>query len=258
MEKNTKDSWKLGNKEFHSRFILGSGKYSLELIKAAVEEAGAEILTLAVRRANTESKDNILDFIPEGTTLLPNTSGARTAEEALRIAKMARALGCGDFIKIEVIRDTKYLLPDNAETVRATELLVKEGFTVLPYMYPDLNTARDLVSAGAAAVMPLAAPIGSNRGLCTKDFLQILIDEIDVPVIVDAGIGRPSEAAAVMEMGAAAVMANTAIATAGDIRQMAYAFGLAIEAGRAAWRAGLGRVRRTASASSPLTDFLAK
>lgn len=258
MEKNTKDSWKLGNKEFHSRFILGSGKYSLELIKAAVEEAGAEILTLAVRRANTESKDNILDFIPEGTTLLPNTSGARTAEEALRIAKMARALGCGDFVKIEVIRDTKYLLPDNAETVRATELLVKEGFTVLPYMYPDLNTARDLVSAGAAAVMPLAAPIGSNRGLCTKDFLQILIDEIDVPVIVDAGIGRPSEAAAVMEMGAAAVMANTAIATAGDIRQMAYAFGLAIEAGRAAWRAGLGRVRRTASASSPLTDFLAK
>ena len=258
MEKNTKDSWKLGNKEFHSRFILGSGKYSLELIKAAVEEAGAEILTLAVRRANTESKDNILDFIPEGTTLLPNTSGARTAEEALRIAKMARALGCGDFVKIEVIRDTKYLLPDNAETVRATELLVKEGFTVLPYMYPDLNTARDLVSAGAAAVMPLAAPIGSNRGLCTKDFLQILIDEIDVPVIVDAGIGRPSEAAAVMEMGAAAVMANTAIATAGDIRQMAYAFGLAIEAGRAAWCAGLGRVRRTASASSPLTDFLAK
>ena len=258
MEKNTKDSWKLGNKEFHSRFILGSGKYSLELIKAAVEEAGAEILTLAVRRANTESKDNILDFIPEGTTLLPNTSGARTAEEALRIAKMARALGCGDFVKIEVIRDTKYLLPDNAETVRATELLVKEGFIVLPYMYPDLNTARDLVSAGAAAVMPLAAPIGSNRGLCTKDFLQILIDEIDVPVIVDAGIGRPSEAAAVMEMGAAAVMANTAIATAGDIRQMAYAFGLAIEAGRAAWCAGLGRVRRTASASSPLTDFLAK
>ena len=258
MEKNTKDSWKLGNKEFHSRFILGSGKYSLELIKAAVEEAGAEILTLAVRRANTESKDNILDFIPEGTTLLPNTSGARTAEEALRIAKMARALGCGDFVKIEVIRDTKYLLPDNAETVRATELLVKEGFIVLPYMYPDLNTARDLVSAGAAAVMPLAAPIGSNRGLCTKDFLQILIDEIDVPVIVDAGIGRPSEAAAVMEMGAAAVMANTAIATAGDIRQMAYAFGLAIEAGRAAWCAGLGRVRRTARASSPLTDFLAK
>ena len=258
MEKNeNKDSWKLGDKEFHSRFILGSGKYSLELIKAAVEEAGAEILTLAVRRANTESKDNILDFIPQGTTLLPNTSGARTAEEALRIAQMARSIGCGNFIKIEVIRDTKYLLPDNAETVRATDLLVREGFTVLPYMYPDLTTARDLVRAGAAAVMPLAAPIGSNRGLCTRDFLQILIDEIDVPVIVDAGIGRPSEAAAVMEMGAAAVMANTAIATAGDIRQMARAFRLAIEAGRAAWCSGLGRVRKTASASSPLTDFLA-
>ena len=248
----------MGGKEFTSRFILGSGKYSLELIRAAVEEAGAEILTLAVRRANTESGENILDFIPAGTTLLPNTSGARTAEEALRIARMARALGCGEFIKVEVIRDTKYLLPDNAETVRATELLAQEGFTVLPYMYPDLNTARDLVSAGAAAVMPLAAPIGSNRGLCTRDFLQILIDEIEVPIIVDAGIGRPSEAAAVMEMGAAAVMANTAIAAAGDIRQMARAFRLAIEGGRAGYLAGLGRVRQTASASSPLTDFLAK
>lgn len=257
MEQGKDDVLVLGKKEFHSRFILGSGKYSLDLIRAAVEEAGAEILTLALRRANTQAKENILDFIPETTTLLPNTSGARTAEEALRIAGMARELGCGDLIKVEVVRDTKYLLPDNAETVRATALLVKEGFTVLPYMYPDLNTARDLVEAGAAAVMPLAAPIGSNRGLCTKEFLQILLDEISVPIIVDAGIGKPSEAAAVMEMGAAAVMANTAIATAGDIRRMARAFRLAIEAGREAYLAGMGRVQQLASASSPLTDFLA-
>lgn len=251
-----KDTFTLGGKTFSSRFILGSGKYSLELIRAAVENAGAEIVTLALRRANEGGVANILDYIPEGVTLLPNTSGARNAEEAVRIARLARECGCGDFIKIEVIRDSKYLLPDNAETVRATELLAKEGFVVLPYMYPDLNVARDLVNAGAAAVMPLAAPIGSNRGLCTRDFIRILIDEIDLPVIVDAGIGRPSQACEVMEMGAAAVMANTAIATAGDIPVMAGAFRQAIEAGRAAYLAGPGRVQREAAASSPLTGFL--
>lgn len=250
------DTFTLGGKAFSSRFILGSGKYSLELIRAAVENAGAEIVTLALRRANEGGVANILDYIPEGVTLLPNTSGARNAEEAVRIARLARECGCGDFIKIEVIRDSKYLLPDNAETVRATEILAKEGFVVLPYMYPDLNTARDLVNAGAAAVMPLAAPIGSNRGLCTRDFIRILIDEIDLPVIVDAGIGRPSQACEVMEMGAAAVMANTAIATAGDIPAMASAFRQAIEAGRAAYLAGPGRVQQEAAASSPLTGFL--
>ena len=255
VEKIEEDSWTLGSKKMHSRFILGSGKYSPELIRAAVEEAGAEMLTLAVRRANTVN-DNILAFIPEDVLLLPNTSGARTAEEALRIARMARELGCGDFIKVEVVRDTKYLLPDNAETIRATALLVREGFTVLPYMYPDLTAARDLAAAGAAAVMPLAAPIGSNRGLLTKDFLQILLDEIELPVIVDAGIGRPSEAAAVMEMGATAVMLNTAIATAGDVRRMARAFRLAIEGGREAFLSGLGQLGRTARASSPQIDFL--
>ena len=161
----------LGGREFHSRFILGSGKYSLHLIEAAVKDAGAEIITLAVRRANTKEQENILDYIPKGVTLLPNTSGARNADEAVRIARLARAVGCGDFVKVEIMRDAKYLLPDNAETVKATEILAKEGFVVLPYMYPDLNTARDLVSAGAAAVMPLAAPIGSNRGLATKDFI---------------------------------------------------------------------------------------
>lgn len=209
---DSSDKLVLGGKEFDSRFILGSGKYSLDLIKAAVNNAGAQIITLAVRRTNTKDKENILDYIPDGVTLLPNTSGARNAEEAVRIARMARELGCGDFVKIEIMKDSKYLLPDNVETVRATEILAKEGFVVLPYMYPDLYTARDLVNAGAAAVMPLASPIGSNKGLATKDFIQILIDEIDLPVIVDAGIGRPSQACEAMEMGAAAVMSNTAIA----------------------------------------------
>ena len=251
------DTFTLGVKEFSSRFILGSGKYSMELIKAAVENAGAEIITLAVRRTNTRDTENILDYIPDNVTLLPNTSGARTAKEAVRIARMSRELGCGDFVKIEIMRDSKYLLPDNEETIKATEMLAGEGFVVLPYMYPDLNVARDLQNAGAAAVMPLASPIGSNKGLATREFIQILIDEIDLPVIVDAGIGRPSQACEAMEMGAAAIMANTAIATAGDIPAMAGAFKSAIEAGRAAYLAGLGRVReRGASASDPLTGFL--
>ena len=200
--------------------------------------------------------EKILDYIPKGVTLLPNTSGARNAEEAVRIARLAREVGCGDFVKIEVIHDSKYLLPDNYETVKATEMLAKEGFIVMPYMYPDLNVARELANAGAAAIMPLAAPIGSNKGLATKEFIKILIEEIDLPVIVDAGIGRPSQACEVMEMGAAAVMANTAIATAGDIPAMAEAFKNAIQAGRQAYLAGLGRVIDKASASSPLTGFL--
>ncbi len=247
----------LGGHEFNSRFILGSGKYSLNLIEAAVRDAGAEIITLAVRRANTKEQENILDYIPEGVTLLPNTSGARTAEEAVRIARLAREIGCGDFVKIEIMKDSKYLLPDNNETVRATEILAKEGFVVLPYMYPDLYAARDLANAGAAAVMPLAAPIGSNKGLATREFIQILIDETDLPVIVDAGIGRPSQACEAMEMGAAAIMANTALATAGNLPMMAAAFKNAVEAGRKAYLSGLGRVlTRGASASDPLTGFL--
>lgn len=252
-----KDTFKLGDHEFTSRFILGSGKYSLDLIKAAVENAGAQIITLALRRAATGDVANILDYIPEGVTLLPNTSGARNADEAVRIARLAREVGCGDFIKIECIRDSKYLLPDNYETAKATEILAKEGFVVMPYMYPDLNAARDMVNAGAACIMPLGAPIGTNKGLCTKDFIKILIDEIDLPIIVDAGIGKPSQACEAMEMGAAAVMANTAIATAGDIPAMAEAFKKAIEAGRTAYLSGTGRVLETgASASSPLTGFL--
>lgn len=251
------DTFTLGGHTFESRFILGSGKYSLDLIKAAVEKAGAQIITLALRRANEGGMANILDYIPENVTLLPNTSGARNAEEAVRIARLSRELGCGDFVKIEVIHDSKYLFPDNYETIKATEILAKEGFVVMPYMYPDLNVARELRDGGAACVMPLGSPIGSNKGICTKEFIQILIDEIDLPIIVDAGIGKPSQACEAMEMGAAAVMANTAIATAGDIPAMAEAFKKAIEAGRAAYLAGMGRVmEKGASASSPLTGFL--
>lgn len=254
MEK--KDTLVLGGHEFTSRFILGSGKCSVDLIKAAVEQGGAQMVTMALRRVEAGQKDNILDYIPKDVTLLPNTSSARTADEAVRIAHLSREVGCGDFIKIEVMRDSKYLLPDNNETIKATEILAKEGFVVLPYMYPDLYAARALADAGAAAIMPLASPIGTNKGLSTKDFIQILIDEVDLPVIVDAGIGRPSQACEAMEMGAAAIMANTAVATAGDLPLMAKAFGEAIRAGRNAYLAGLGRVRETASASDPLTGFL--
>ncbi|MBQ1448960.1 MAG: thiazole synthase [Coriobacteriales bacterium] len=236
------DKLVIGGHEFTSRFILGSGKYDVELINAAVEQAGAEIITLSVRRTNSQEAGNILNYIPKNVTLLPNTSGARNAEEAVRIAHLAREAGCGDFVKIEIMRDSRYLLPDNYETTKATEILANEGFVVLPYMYPDLNFARDMRDAGAAAIMPLAAPIGSNKGLATKEFIQILIDEMELPIIVDAGIGRPSQACEAMEMGAAAIMANTAIATARNIPAMATAFKNAIIAGRLAHLAGLGRV----------------
>lgn len=243
--------------EFQSRLILGSGKFSLEMTQAVIEHGGVEMVTLALRRANMGGQENILEYIPAGITLLPNTSGARNAAEAVRIARLAREIGCGDFIKLEVIHDSKYLLPDNYETIKATEILAQEGFIVMPYMYPDLNVARELAAVGAAAVMPLGAPIGSNKGLCTKEFIQILVDEIDLPIIVDAGIGRPSQACEAMEMGAAAVMCNTAIATSGNIAQMAEAFKQAVKAGRAAYLAGLGRVLSgKAEASSPLTGFL--
>lgn len=254
---NINDKLIIGGYEFNSRFILGSGKYSLNLIESAIKYAGAEIITLAVRRANSKEHENILDYIPKNVTLLPNTSGARNADEAVRIARLARELGCGNFVKIEIMRDSKYLLPDNLETIKATEILAKEGFVVMPYMYPDLYTARDLVNAGASAVMPLASPIGSNKGLSTKDFIQILIDEIDLPIIVDAGIGRPSQACEAMEMGASAVMCNTALATAGDLPLMAEAFKQAVDSGRKAYLSGMGRVlTRGASASDSLIGFL--
>ena len=246
----------LGGKEFSSRFIMGSGKFDHEMIEACVAGANCEIVTLALRRVNESKTRNILDFIPKSVTLLPNTSGARNAEEAVRIAKLARELGCGNFVKIEIINDSKFLFPDNYETIKATEILANDGFVVLPYMHADLNVARSLKNAGAAAVMPLGAPIGSNMGLMMKGMIEILVNEIDLPIIVDAGIGRPSQACEAMEMGCAAVMVNTAIASSKNLTLMAKAFGCAIEAGRSAYEAGLGAVRSTAVASSPLTGFL--
>ncbi len=251
------DQLVIGGHEFQSRLILGSGKFSLDLTQAVIKHGEVEMVTLALRRANVGGQENILEYIPKGITLLPNTSGARNAAEAVRIARLAREIGCGDFVKLEVIHDSKYLLPDNYETIKATEVLAKEGFIVMPYMYPDLNAARALVDAGAASVMPLGAPIGSNKGLCTKEFIRILVEEINLPIIVDAGIGRPSQACEAMEMGVDAVMCNTAIATSGNVAQMASAFKSAVEAGRTAYLAGLGRVLdKEAEASSPLTGFL--
>ncbi len=251
------DELVIGGKKFNSRFILGSGKFSLKFMQSVIDNAEVEMVTVALRRANIGGGNNILDFIPKEITLLPNTSGARTAEEAVRIARLAREVGCGDFVKLEIIGDSKYLLPNNCETIKATEILAKEGFIVMPYMYPDLYVARDLFNAGASAVMPLGAPIGTNKGLKTKEFIKILVNEIDLPIIVDAGIGRPSEACEAMEMGVSAVMANTAIATAGNVDIMAAAFKNSIIAGRQAYLAGLGRVLdNKAEASSPLTGFL--
>lgn len=250
------DGFILGKKEFSSRFILGSGKFDLNLITACVQNAGAQIITLALRRVNESAKINILDFIPKNVTLLPNTSGARNADEAVRIARLSKEIGCGDFVKIEVIKDSKYLFPDNAETLKAVEILSKENFVVLPYMYPDLNYARYMQDAGAAAIMPLGSPIGSNRGLMMKGMIEILIEEIDLPIIVDAGIGKPSQACEAMEIGCAAVMANTAIATSCDISKMALAFAQAIKAGRNGYLAGIPAQKKIADSSSPLTGFL--
>ena len=248
------DILQLGKYSFTSRFILGSGKYSFHIIDSAIKEARAQIITLALRRTNSGGIENILDFIPPNITLLPNTSGARNANEALRIARLAREICHSDLIKIEVISDSKYLLPDNYESAKATEMLAKEGFTPLVYMYPELYVARDMANAGACAIMPLGAPIGTNKGLQTKAFIEILLREIDLPIIVDAGIGSPAQACEAMQMGVSAIMANTAIANANDITLMARAFRLGIEAGRAAFLAGLA-VESSPSASSPLSDI---
>ena len=252
------DEFLIAGVSVSSRLITGSGKYRDDrIIKDVLEAAECDVITIALRRIDFDRpEDNFLNNIPRGKTLLPNTSGARTADEAVRIAHLAQAMGCGDWIKIEVINDQKYLLPDNLETLRATETLSREGFVVLPYMSPDLAMARRLVDAGAAAVMPLGAPIGSNRGLKTKEMIEILIAEIDIPIIVDAGIGRPSHAAQAMEMGADAVLLNTAIASSNDPVAMARAFKLAVQAGRQAYLAGFAGESKNAVASSPLTGFL--
>ncbi len=252
------DFLQLGGVTFTNRLLTGTGKFRANnLIPKMLESSGSQMITVALRRIDTTARsENILEHIPKNVTLLPNTSGARTAEEAVRIARIAREAGCGDFIKIEVITDMKYLMPDTIETLKATEILAKEGFIVLPYVLPDLPLAKRLESAGAAAVMPLGAPIGSNRGLETKSLIGLLIENCQVPIIVDAGIGRPSQAAEAMEMGADAVLVNTAIATARDPENMGRAFSLAVQAGRAAYLAELAECSATAQASSPLTGFL--
>ncbi len=254
------DILKIGDKELTSRLFLGTGKYANnKLIKDVVVTSGAQVVTVAVRRVdNSFPGENILESIPKDTILMPNTSGARNAQEAVRIARLARAAGCGNWVKIEVISDNRYLLPDNYETIKATEILASEGFIVLPYISPDLMVAHSLVENGAAAVMPLGAPIGSNRGLRTKELIQIMIDEISLPIIVDAGIGRPSEAAEAMEMGAAAVLVNTAVATACDPVSMGQAFSLAVKAGRISYLSSPSGIQQYASASSPLIGFLSE
>ena len=248
----------IAGREFKNRFLLGTGKFKNKTdLAQSIAASKTELVTVALRRVDLKRhEENILEYIPKHVTLLINTSGARTAQEAVRIARLAREAGCGNWIKIEVINDSKYLLPDNYETIKATEILSKEGFVVLPYMYPDLYVARELVKAGAATVMPLGSFIGSNQGLKTKEFIQILIDEIDVPVVVDAGIGSPSQAAEAMEMGAHAVLANTSVATAKHPALLAEAFSLAVTAGRMAFLSKLSQHKEKAEASSPLTGFL--
>jgi thiazole synthase len=249
----------IAGQSFDSRFLLGTGKFKHKKdLEESIASSRAQIVTVALRRIDLERhQDNILEHIPSHVKLLTNTSGARNAQEAVRIARLAKASGCGNWIKIEVINDTKYLLPDNQETVKATQILAAEGFVVLPYISPDLYTARALIKAGAATVMPLGSFIGSNQGLRTKELIQVLINEIEeVPIIVDAGIGTPSQAAEAMEMGADAVLANTAIATSHNPPALAHAFALAIEAGRMAYLSGLPPHQTQANASSPLTGFL--
>ncbi len=254
----SEDIFEIGGKKLTSRLFTGTGKYGDDtVIPGVCEASGSEVITVALRRVDFESDTgNVMDHIPSSMQLLPNTSGARDADEAVRIARLARAMGCGDWIKIEVISDNKYLLPDGYETAKATEVLAGEGFIVLPYVNADLYIARSLVDAGAAAVMPLGAPIGTNRGLKTKEMVRILIEEINLPIIVDAGIGRPSEACEAMEMGADACLVNTAIATANDPILMARSFGQAVKAGREAYLSGPGATKKHADASSPLTGFL--
>lgn len=252
------DPLMIAGKPFTSRFLLGTGKFKNKSdLAESIKSSGAEIVTVALRRIDLERhEENVLEYIPDNVTLLTNTSGARNAAEAVRIARLARESGYGDWVKVEVINDSKYLLPDNAETIKATEILSSEGFIVLPYMYPDLYAARALVKAGAATVMPLGSLIGSNRGLKAKEFIKILIEEIDIPIIVDAGIGAPSQAAEAMEMGADAVLANTAVATAEHPAALAQAFALAVQAGRLAYLSKLPSMKDSANPSSPLTGFL--
>ena len=257
-----KSSLVIAGRKFGSRLILGTGKFSSpEAMRDALAASGAEIVTVALRRADLSGKRdpfaNILEFIdPKRYLLLPNTSGAMTAEEAVRLARLAAAAGLPNWVKLEIHPDPRYLLPDPIETLKAAEILIKEGFVVLPYINADPVLAKRLQDIGTATVMPLGSPIGSNRGLETRDQLRIIIEQATVPVVVDAGIGAPSHAAEAMEMGADAVLVNTAIAVASDPNRMSIAFKQTVEAGRAAFELGLAAQQLTASPTSPLTAFL--
>jgi len=256
------DSLIIAGREFRSRLLVGTGKFSSnEAMAAALEASGTEIVTVALRRADLSGKRdpfaNILEFIdPKRYLLLPNTSGAMNAEEAVRLARLARTAGISHWVKLEIHPDPRYLLPDPIETLKAAEILVQEGFIVLPYINADPVLAKRLEDVGVATVMPLGSPIGSNRGLETRAQLEIILDQCTVPVIVDAGLGAPSHAAAALELGASAVLVNTAIAIASDPARMAGAFRMAVEAGRAAHEMGLASMGNAPSATSPLAVFL--
>jgi thiazole synthase len=256
---STKDTLIIAGREFSSRLLVGTGKFSSnDAMVAAMEHSGSKIVTVALRRVDIDNpQDSILAHIDRSKyLLLPNTSGARDADEAVRLARLARAAGCEPWIKLEVTPDPYYLLPDPIETLKAAEILVKEGFVVLPYINADPVLAKHLQEAGTATVMPLGAPIGTNRGVRTRDQIAIIIEQATVPVIVDAGLGAPSHAAEAMEMGADAVLVNTALAVTPNPALMAAAFKKGVEAGREAFLAGLGEQKVKAEASSPLTGFL--
>jgi thiazole synthase len=252
------DPLTIAGHEFRSRLITGTGKYpSFETMRDAVVASGCELVTVALQRVDLEQVgDAITDWLPEGVMLLPNTAGCRTAEDAVRVARLARAGGLPDWIKLEVIPDPRYLLPDGEETLRAATELVTDGFTVLPYVQPDPILQRKLEAVGCATVMPLAAPIGSGRGLKLRQAIEIMVQHAEVPVIVDAGLGAPSQAAECMEMGADGVLVNTAIGLADDPAAMAGAFALGVKAGRAAYLAGLIDESREARPSSPITGLV--
>lgn len=251
----------IAGRTFQSRLMLGTGKFaSGDLMRDAIVASGTEIVTVALRRADLSGKGdpfaNILDYIPKDILLLPNTSGAMNAEEAVRLARLAVAAGLPNWVKLEIHPDPRYLLPDPIETLKAAEVLVKEGFIVLPYINADPVLARRLQDVGTATVMPLGSPIGSHQGITTRKQIEIIITQATVPVVVDAGIGAPSHAAEAFEMGADAVLVNTAIAIASDPARMGIAFKMAVEAGRAAYEMGLAESSKEATATSPLTTFL--
>lgn len=253
------DKLVIAGREFDSRLLVGTGKFSsCEVMRQAIEASATEIVTVALRRVdiNDENDDMLAAIDRDKYLLLPNTSGARDAQEAIRLSRLARAATGCEWVKLEVTPDPYYLLPDPVETLKAAEVLVKEGFVVLPYMHADAVLAKRLEDVGTATVMPLASPIGSNQGLNTRATIEIIIEQANVPVVVDAGLGKPSHAADAMEMGADAVLVNTAIATATDPVAMGEAFKLAVEAGRKGRTAGPGAAGKMASASSPLTGFL--